>query len=284
MQDDRKALIAAIQAAARDCGEPLSRRQFLSHSGMTEYRVLKHFESWTAALDAAGVQADRSNVKREDRELLEDWGKMVRENREIPTRSFYRRNGRFGVNTFCRFGPWSSIPEAFREFASDRPEWADVIPLLPCARRSDTVSPRGAALPLPTADKQASASSGAPSHAKLVDRPTYGNPIDFRGLRHEPTNENGVIFLFGMVAKELGYYVEGVQAGFPDCEAKRQVGRRKWQRVRIEFEFESRSFRDHGHPASGCDMIVCWLHNWPDCPLEVLELRQVIEQLPRGDD
>jgi len=24
----------------------------------------------------------------------------------------------------------------------------------------------------------------------------------------------------------------------------------------------------------GCDMIICWKHNWPECPLEVLELRK----------
>lgn len=116
----------------------------------------------------------------------------------------------------------------------------------------------------------------------LSDRPTYENPIDFRGLRHEPVNEDGVVFLFGMVARELGYMVEAVQAGFPDCEAKRQIQPGKWQRVRIEFEFESRNFREHGHSENGCDVIVCWRHNWQDCParLEVVELASVIKSLP----
>jgi len=66
-----------------------------------------------------------------------------------------------------------------------------------------------------------------------------------------------------MVAKELGYMVEAVQTGYPDCEAKRQVGPNNWQRVRIEFEFESNRFN---HPPEGCDVIVCWRHNWPECP------------------
>jgi hypothetical protein len=99
-------------------------------------------------------------------------------------------------------------------------------------------------------------------------------------------NEQGVVFLFGMVARELGYLVEAVQTGYPDCEAKRQIGPGKWQRVRIEFEYESRNFRDHGHPVDGCDIIVCWRHNWQDCPqnLEVLELRTVIKTLAASDD
>ena len=58
---------------------------------------------------------------------------------------------------------------------------------------------------------------------RLNDRPTHGDPIDFRGLRHEPVNEQGVVLLFGMVAREFGYQVEAVQTAYPDCEAKRQV-------------------------------------------------------------
>jgi len=126
----------------------------------------------------------------------------------------------------------------------------------------------------------------APRYTRLNGIPTYGDPIDFRGLRHEPVNEQGVVFLFGMVAKELGYMVEAVQTGYPDCEAKRQIGPGKWQRVRIEFEYESRNFRDHGHPVEGCDVIVCWRHNWKEFPesLEILELRSVIKNLASQED
>jgi hypothetical protein len=42
-----------------------------------------------------------------------------------------------------------------------------------------------------------------------------------------------------MLAKDLGFLIETVQNGFLDCEAKRQVGPDRWQRVRIEFEYES---------------------------------------------
>ena len=115
----------------------------------------------------------------------------------------------------------------------------------------------------------------------LKNRPTYGNPTNFHALRHEPVNEQGVVLLFGMLAEQLGFLVEAVQKGFPDCEAKRQIGPERWQRVNIEFEFESRNFRDHVHPLTGCDIIVCWRHNWPECPkhLEVLELSRAIKSL-----
>lgn len=117
------------------------------------------------------------------------------------------------------------------------------------------------------------------------ERITYGNPMDIREMRHEPVNEQGVVLLFGMLAKELGYVVEAAQKEFPDCEAKRRISPQRWERVRIEFEFESKNFQSHGHPADGCDVIVCWRHNWPEYPphLEVLELSSIIKSLGRPE-
>jgi hypothetical protein len=210
-----------------------------------------------------------------------DWGEIVRKNRQIPTRDQYRREGRFSPRSFEKhFGPWSAIPAKFKQFAQEKAEWADVIALLPVAtsKRIGASASTRASFGQPTAgilNKQ--------KYPKLSDRPAYGNPIDFRGLRHEPVNEQGVVFLFGMVAKELGYMVEVVQTGYPDCEAKRQVEGGRWQRVKIEFEFESRGFC---HAPDGCDVIVCWRHNWPNCPenIEVIELSTVIKSLAQSDD
>jgi hypothetical protein len=90
-----------------------------------------------------------------------------------------------------------------------------------------------------------------------------------------------VLFLFGTVAAQLGFVVTWVRSEFPDCEAMILVGPEKWQRIRIEFEYESRNFLKHMHDAKECDLIVCWRHNWPECPVEVLELSAVMEELGR---
>jgi hypothetical protein len=279
-------ILDAIRNAAQQLGHPPSKREFIAEAGITEYQILQHFPSWREAVRAAGLTPDATNLQLDDDALLQDWGELVRRNRRIPTRVQYRREGNFSLGVFDRhFGPWSGLPGKFSEFAQNRPEWADVLPLLP---PSSPGRQRVAALPTPdeTSEEAARASGLRPRHARLEHRPTYGNPIDFRGLRHEPVNEQGVVFLFGMVARELGYMVEALQAGFPDCEAKRQVGPDKWQRVRVEFEFESRNFRDHGHPDDECDVIVCWRHNWPECPsrIEVVALEGVIESLAKTED
>jgi ParB/RepB/Spo0J family partition protein len=108
-----------------------------------------------------------------------------------------------------------------------------------------------------------------------------GEPIDFRGLRNAPINELGVVFFFGTVAKELGFAVKSVRAAFPDCEAERCVDAKRgiWDSVFIEFEFQSRNFLTHRHNTQECDLIVCWEHNWLDCPIEVLELKSEYKKL-----
>ncbi len=290
---NRKHILNSIAAIAKQLGRAPSRAEFISRSGISLHFVLRSFPKWSDAIRAAGLRPYSLNVRVEDRALLEDWGKVVRRNRAILRnrarlpRHIYRRQGKYNPCTLAkRFGGWSSVPRAFRNFAKGKREWADVVALLP---------PPAARGPVPKADQHRqrpinnSASAVPPCKtwpSKLNDRPTYGNPTQFHCLRHEPVNEQGVVLLFGMLANDLGYMIEAVQTGFPDCEAMRQITPERWQRVQIEFEFESRNFRDHGHPASGCDVIVCWRHNWDECPknIEVVELSSVIQSLANAED
>jgi len=271
-------ILSAIQEdAKKNNGKPPSLPDFIRRSGISEYHILKHFR-WNEAVKRAGLVPYEKNFKIPPEVLLEDWGKIVRGKRQIPTKNQYEREGTYSAKVFyTNFGAWPKVPEKFRVFANGKSEWLDVVALLPIPIEDQEMDKSSASI---------SSTVTARRHTKRNDRPTYGDPIDFRGLRHAPVNEDGVVFLFGMVARELGYLVEAVQAGFPDCEAKRQIDAGRWQRVRIEFEFESRNFHDHGHPPDGCDVIVCWRHNWPDCPrhLEIIELASELTSLASSDE
>lgn len=102
-----------------------------------------------------------------------------------------------------------------------------------------------------------------------------GAPINYRGLIYAPINEQGVVLLFGMLFEELGMVVEEIKTGFPDATIRRFNGK-GWVRSTVEFEYASNNFKLHKHPVEGCDMIVCWRHNWSGCPLEVVELAEFV--------
>ena len=270
---NKKHILQAIVSLAKKLGHTPSILEFAAHAQISRSSLFKLFPKWNDAVRAAGLKPHRLYVRPEDDELLKDWGETVRKKRALPSRWHYRLAGNYYPLTLAkRFGGWDSVPEAFRRFAKDKRAWADVLPHLPApmpkqeCRRSKK-------------DDSCPILSGKTPPFK--DRATYGDPIHFPGFRHEPVNEQGVVLLFGMLAKDLGYMIEAVQKGFPDCEAKREVAPGRWQRVRIEFEFESKNFHGHGHSVNGCDVIVCWRHNWPDCPkhLEVLDLSSLIKSL-----
>jgi hypothetical protein len=250
---DRQHILNSIAKVAKKLGRAPSRAEFTSRSGISAFFVLQRFRSWSDAVRAAGLRPYTRNAKVENRALLEDWGNAVRKNRGVLPRHIYRRKAKYNPCTLAnRFSGWTSVPEAFRKFAKGKRKWADVVALVPAPKARAQIKNEERGLPNEEAVPRTPASKR--QHVPLKDRPVYGNPTHFRGLRHEPVNEQGVLLLFGMLAKELGYLVEAVQTGFPDCEAMRQITPERWQRVRIEFEFESRNFRDHGHPSTGCDV------------------------------
>ena len=127
----------------------------------------------------------------------------------------------------------------------------------------------------PASKSHASTAHPAPPHH-------HGRTLGFRAFPYAPTYENEVVSLFAAVAHELGFEILCNRAAFPDCEARRRIpGRRKrFVRCLIEFELTSADFKKHGHPADGCDLLVCWEHNWPECPVQILELREAIRGLP----
>lgn len=106
-----------------------------------------------------------------------------------------------------------------------------------------------------------------------------GELIKFRGLVYAPINEQGVIFVFSKIIEDLNMYIEEIKTGFPDAVGRRFNGK-GWIRENIEFEFKSSHFREHGHNPKECDIIVCWEHDWKECPIEVIELKSLIKKLP----
>src|SRR5258707_3773424 len=286
---DKHRILKSIATIAKQLGRTPSILEFAARAEISRYSLFRLFPRWNEAVRAAGLKPNRLYVRPEDSELLKDWGEVVRKKRAMPSRWAYRLAGKYYPLTLAkRFGGWESVPQAFRNFAKGKREWADVLALLPDPlpkqKRIPVAPCRGALQRVPTSLVRTS--SKVCHYKKLKDRATYGNPMHLQIFRKEPVNEQGIVLLFGMLAKDLGYMIEAVQKGFPDCEAMRQIAPDRWQGVNIEFEFESKNFHQHGHLANGCDVIVCWRHNWVECPkhIEVVELSSVLKSLANSED
>lgn len=124
---------------------------------------------------------------------------------------------------------------------------------------------------------------------KYEERSIVGSLINFRGMVYSPINEQGVVLLFGKVLKDLNMYVEEIKTGYPDCVARRRTGK-GWERIYIEFEYSSSGFKSHLEDykkGKKCDLVVCWIHDWKECPVPVLELKEEIKNMepePFGEE
>jgi hypothetical protein len=270
----RESIIEAAKDVATRCDGPLSKAEFCRQVGIVDYWIYRLFPEggWTEIRELAGVgRHPNDKDPLTDEQLLREFHRVTSERGDIPTWHQFASLANVGADTIRkRFGGGPGVVQRYREWLEKNHPDSPLLRFVQVKSKHEIVAPVS----------QVRSSPGSAKWAK-GSGVVFGAPINFRGLRHAPTNEQGVVYLFGMVSSELGLIVEAVQAAYPDCEAKRCVDSKqnRWQRVRIEFEYYSSNFKDHGHDPAGCDMIVCWEHDWPECPLEVIELRSVIDKL-----
>ncbi|MBZ5508769.1 MAG: hypothetical protein LAO78_25185 [Acidobacteriia bacterium] len=268
-------ITAAILAFAEKLGKTPTRRQLMQETAVTRSDLTRHFGSYERAVNACNLKRNTGGKKVTMGEIFRDWAKVVRKLQKIPTMAEYELFGEYSLRPLKgRFGSWFNVPEEMKMFAEKQgmeKEWQDVLDIV-----------RQQARP----NKDRPGLSAPPSAPRiLADRPMYGLLVQGCPLVFAPVNEAGVVYLFGALSERLGFLVLRIQTEFPDCEAMRLVGEDRMQLVKIEFEHESRNFLKHAHDPSGCDLIVCWEHNWPECPVDVLELKGAVigQQLTAGE-
>jgi hypothetical protein len=261
-------LKAAIAASVAKLGHVPSRAELLKQAGVTPRHIRKHFGTYRSALEACGQERNGAGKKVLMQALFQDWTGIVRTLKKVPTLVEYEQRSRYSVRPLLRvFSTWANVPDGMKLYAEGQglaDEYKDVLDVIEHRTIRECDVPK------------VSAPTSVPKILK--DRPMYGPLLQGCPLVFAPTNEAGVLYLFGAMSERLGFLVLLVQTAFPDCEAMRVVAENRLQPVKIEVEYQSRNFLKHMHDLKGCDMIVCWEHNWPECPLEVLELKSLVKQ------
>src|SRR5438270_5068019 len=268
----KQQIIAALRKYAAQLGRAPRSAEFHRHAHLSPREVLRYFGTFTRLLAASGVERRGPGVPIGLEELFLDWARVARKLGKVPAKTDYAAYGKYSIRPFVRqYGAWSNVPRGLREYAvrhrlqkHKKDEWQDVLKMIGEHVKAAGTSP--------------GTSGGHLRKGKLADRPVYGRPM-FAPFNFAPTNEQGVLFVFGVVAHALGLTITRIQTEFPDVDAMREIGPNQCQRMHLELEYESRNFLTHMHPPDGCDGIVCWIDNWPECPLEVIELRTVVESL-----
>jgi hypothetical protein len=283
----KEQIIQEIQSIASRLGQKHVRQiDWAKNASISLSSVRYHFGNWNNAVKEAGLkttdtaEATRKLLTLDDSVLLSDLLRLERDFGKV-NGSIINGHGKFSERPYRK--RWGTIGEALHAAKAAFQAGKIHIPVAELNSSDDRTNSEE----IPKAQLPLVPGTGLHVPAKVRGskrRSIVGEPIDFRGMRFAPVNEQGVVYLFGMVSQELGFLVESVRVKYPDCEGKRCCDQEQnlWEHIYIEFEYKSSNFVEHGHDVDECDIIVCWIHDWKECPIEVLELRKAIQVLPRS--
>jgi hypothetical protein len=241
----------------------ISQRDFNKHSKILSATIRSKFNSWEKALMISGLKPGKNFYKTiELKELANEFYEVAKRLSYIPSLNQMVHRGKFSERTYTRkFKKYSTFKAIVSKYIVDEQLCKDknIIHLFEIEAKN------------------------IKSDTPIQEiRPHYeGKTLNFRHFAYTPTYENEVVSIFSAVAGELGFEIITIRDAFPDCKARRksQNFRNRMQDCLIEFEFKSSDFVKHKHPIDGCNLVICWEHDWLECPIEVLNLKTEINKL-----
>lgn len=265
----RESLIRDLRTYAARTSGRISVLRFCRECGVGSSTISKYFKDFREFVAGAGLSDRMCKVRSADEAaLMLEVDRVARVLGRTPSRQDMKRQGWIRPGAFQRrMGTWAEVLSGYERWKAERGEPMPAGINDPGAQGSPTT---GAGMP----------ALRGPDGSPLI----VGTPLGFRGLVHAPVNELGVVHLFGLLGPDLGIAVEFIGAGYPDCRGLRAEpgAGGKWRRIAIEFELRSSNFKAHGHDPTLCDLVVCWEHDWKECPVEVMELRAEVARVGRG--
>jgi hypothetical protein len=118
----------------------------------------------------------------------------------------------------------------------------------------------------------------------MDDRSSFvGDVLDFRGIMFAPVMPEGVkdlllTLLPDLQMRDVTYWPDGTGS------VQRRVGE-AWQRLQVAFAVHSQEVKGHVAATGPIDLVICYVDDWGDCPVEVLPLkpRTTTEALSRPE-
>jgi len=241
----------------------ISQKEFKLHSKMHPCTLIRKFESWENALAKIGLNVGEGyNKAITESEFAHDFINVVLQIKAIPSLAQMTNRGKYSSGTYeKKFGNYSNYKANIAKIIIDMNLSSDpgIIEILEKEKLKIK-----------------------PTVKENEIRPHFeGRILGFRSFAYIPTYEQEVVAIFSNISQEIGFEIVTIREEFPDCKARRKTSqnRDRYKDCLIEFELSASDFIKHKHPINGCDLIICWENNWPDCPLEILELKSIIRKL-----
>ena len=191
----KEEVVTVIQGLAKKLGRVPTLKELRTMTPVGRRAVRSLFTTYTNALIACGMLANKKQRIGMD-SLFGDWAALARRMQKLPTSMEYEENGAHSAKAMlARCGTWKRVPHMMLGYAQERglvKEWPDVMAM---ARAEKELS-------WPATE------SLWPGHEAarwdvFTNRPVYGTPMNLCPLAHAPTNELGVVFLFGAMVRDL---------------------------------------------------------------------------------
>jgi hypothetical protein len=122
-----------------------------------------------------------------------------------------------------------------------------------------------------------------------MEKSIVGELVGKRGIVYAPVNRAGVLLIFSRLLDEFDMLVEEIDAECSYLISRRrmdagQPGAGRWERVKIALACTSAELKDIAKSSENtqgsADLLICWQHDWPDCPIETFELRSLFATKP----
>ena len=125
----KQEIIVAIRKAAEELGHSPSQAE-MRRRGVAWHQIWDRFGGMRRALMAAGLQPGNRGNPEAPETLILDWGRVVREMKQLPSRAQYGRLGNYSPATLHARLDWGQMAQRFVLMVSEygmEEEWADVV-------------------------------------------------------------------------------------------------------------------------------------------------------------
>lgn len=270
-------LLNELQRVSLKIGKSPTQAEFDANSHLCKAQVLKKvFKTWNIALENAELQVTRTQKTVNENDIFYNIDLYLSKNSQ-PLEKITRDDFITYTKNHCPISIGRGVIEGL--FGS----WKGCINQYNFNRENPISTDKREEL---TKYNSTNIKNISINHNNSTLPPSFktGNPTGSKIFIYEPMNEQGVVCLFGILAEKLGFIIQGVQTGYPDCYAKKRRTINKidfYEDCYIEFEYKSSNYKKHKHELRNGYYIVCWEHDWKDVPdtMHVICLKDELKKL-----